>query len=220
MRITTLEQYEAAYQKSIEQPEAFWGDIAEQFTWYKKWDKVLEWNFTEPNVKWFVGGKTNITENCLDRHLPTRGNKIAIIWEPNDPKERQLRLTYRELHARVCQMANVLKNNGIGKGDRVCLYMPMIPELAISVLACARIGAIHSVIFAGFSAQSLADRINDAQAKMVITSDGINRGAKQIPAKRVVDEALESCTSVQTVLVANCCGWEPNMQQGRDKWLL
>ena len=153
MRITTLEQYEAAYQKSIEQPEAFWGDIAEQFTWYKKWDKVLEWNFTEPNVKWFVGGKTNITENCLDRHLPTRGNKIAIIWEPNDPKERQLRLTYRELHARVCQMANVLKNNGIGKGDRVCLYMPMIPELAISVLACARIGAIHSVIFAGFSAQ-------------------------------------------------------------------
>ena len=219
MQISTIQQYETAYQKSVAQPEQFWADIAEQFTWYKKWDKVLDGNFAEANVKWFIGGQTNITENCLDRHLAMRGNKIAIIWEPNDPKERQIRLTYRELHARVCQMANVLKNNGIKKGDRVCLYMPMIPELAISVLACARVGAVHSVIFAGFSAQSLADRANDAQAKIIITADGINRGAKQIPAKRIVDEALQSCTSVQTVLVANCCGWELDMQAGRDKWL-
>lgn len=219
MRISNLEQYEAAYKKSVEQPEVFWGEIAEHFLWYKKWDKVLEWNFIEPNIKWFVGGKTNITENCIDRHLSTRGDKPAIIWEPNDPKSHAIQLTYTELHAKVCRMANVLKANGIAKGDCVCLYMPMIPELAISVLACARIGAIHSVVFAGFSAQSLADRIGDAQAKMVITTDGINRGAKQIPAKRVVDEALETCPSVKTVLVANCCDWMPHMQKGRDKWL-
>ena len=218
-QITNLEEYKEAYAKSIADPEGFWAEIADTFVWRKKWDTVLEWNFTEPNIKWFAGGKMNITENCLDRHLATRGNKLAIIWEPNDPKERYQRLTYRELYERVCQMANVLKNNGVRKGDRVCIYMPMIPDLAVSVLACARIGAVHSVVFAGFSAQALADRIIDAEAKMVITSDAIRRGAKEIPAKRVVDEALEQCPSVTTVLVKELAGWTSGMVEGRDKWL-
>ncbi|MCC5920565.1 MAG: acetate--CoA ligase [Cyclobacteriaceae bacterium] len=218
-RIRTFEEYEAAHKKSVENPEAFWGEIAEHFSWHKKWDKVLDWNFDEPKIEWFKNAELNITENCLDRHLKERGNKLALIWESNDPKEKFVRLTYRELHTQVCKMANVLRSNGIKKGDRVCIYLPMIPELAISVLACARIGAIHSVIFAGFSANAIADRVNDAQAKMVITSDGLNRGAKQIPTKRVVDEALEKCTSVETVLVAERLGWAPNMVEGRDKWL-
>ncbi|HZH67558.1 MAG TPA: acetyl-coenzyme A synthetase N-terminal domain-containing protein, partial [Chitinophagales bacterium] len=149
--IKTFEEYEKAYQASVDNPEAFWAEQAENLHWTKKWDKVVEWDFEQPNVKWFLGGKLNITENCLDRHLDKRGNKIALIWEPNDPKERFLRLTYRELHERVCKMANVLKRNGVRKGDVVCIYMPMIPELTISLLACARIGAVHSVIFAGFS---------------------------------------------------------------------
>ncbi|QNF34879.1 acetate--CoA ligase [Adhaeribacter swui] len=218
-RIQTFDEYQAAYQKSVQDPEGFWSEQAETFTWRKPWDKVLEWNFEEPRVKWFVNGKLNITENCLDRHLKTRGNKLALIWEPNDPKERFVRYTYRELHEKVCQIANVLRNNGVKKGDRVCIYMPMIPELAFSVLACARVGAIHSVIFAGFSANSMADRINDAQASVVLTSDGLNRGTKQIPVKRVVDEALEDCPSVKKVIVVDRLGWAVKMVPGRDVYL-
>lgn len=217
--IHNFEDYQKAYKLSTEHPETFWAKQAESLNWIKKWDNVLEWNFEEPRIKWFTGGKINITENCLDRHLRQRGNKIALIWEANDPKERFLRLTYKELFDRVCQMANVLKRNGVKKGDRVCIYMPMIPELAVSVLACARIGAIHSVVFAGFSASALADRINDAGAKVVLTSDGLNRGSKQIPVKRVVDEALESCPSVQKVIVADRLGWAVEMKEGRDVYL-
>ncbi|MDX5443259.1 MAG: acetate--CoA ligase [Hymenobacteraceae bacterium] len=215
-QIKSPEQYQEAYQKSVEQPEEFWAEIAESFTWRKKWDKVLEWNFEEPNVKWFQGGKLNITENCLDRHLKTRGNKLALIWEPNDPKERFSRYTNRDLHERVCQMANVLKKNGAKKGDRICIYMPMIPELTIAVLACARIGAVHSVVFAGFSASALSDRIKDAQATMVLTSDGLYRGAKEIPVKRVIDEALHHAPSVNRVIVVERTGWAVNMVEGRD----
>lgn len=218
-QIQSYQEYQEKYKSSIENPEKFWEEVAEEFTWKKKWDSVCQWEFKTPDVKWFAGGKLNITENCLDRHLKTRGNKLAIIWEPNDPRDRAIRLTYRELHEKVCQMANLFKKYGIKKGDRVCLYMPMVPELAIAVLAIARIGAIHSVVFAGFSAHALADRINDAQCNMVITSDGINRGNKQIPAKRVVDEALKNCPSVKTVFVKDCCGWSPNMVEGRDFWL-
>jgi len=218
-RIRTRAEYDAAYARSVQEPEAFWADIAGTFTWRKRWDKVLEWDFTKPDVKWFIGGRLNITENALDRHLEQRGNKLALIWEPNDPQERFVRLTYRELHERVCQYANVLKRNGAKKGDRICIYMPMIPELVVAVLACARIGAIHSVVFCGFSAQSLADRIQDAEASMVLTADGLNRGHKQIPVKRVVDEALESCPSVRRVIVTDRLGWAPNMVEGRDVWL-
>lgn len=218
-RIRTRAEYDAAYARSVQEPEAFWADIAGTFTWRKRWDKVLEWDFSKPDVKWFIGGRLNITENALDRHLEQRGNKLALIWEPNDPQERFVRLTYRELHERVCQYANVLKRNGAKKGDRICIYMPMIPELVVAVLACARIGAIHSVVFCGFSAQSLADRIQDAEASMVLTADGLNRGHKQIPVKRVVDEALESCPSVRRVIVTDRLGWAPNMVEGRDVWL-
>ena len=217
--IKSFDEYQQAYQESVQNPEGFWANIAEQFTWQQKWDKVLDWNFEEPDVKWFINGKLNITENCLDRHLKTRGNKLALIWEPNDPKERYVRFTYRELHEKVCMMANVLKNNGVKKGDRVCIYMPMIPELAFSVLACARVGAVHSVIFAGFSATSMADRINDAQATVVITSDGLNRGTKQIPVKRVVDEAIAENSSVQKVIVVERTGWAVKMVAGRDVWM-
>ncbi|PSR52394.1 acetate--CoA ligase [Adhaeribacter arboris] len=218
-RIHSFAGYQAAYQKSVKDPEGFWDEIAQTFTWRQPWDKVLDWNFEEPRVKWFVNGKLNITENCLDRHLKTRGNKLALIWEPNDPKERFVRYTYRELHEKVCQFANVLRNNGVKKGDRVCIYMPMIPELAFSVLACARVGAVHSVIFAGFSANSMADRIKDAEASVVLTSDGLNRGAKQIPVKRVVDEALEDCPSVKKVIVVDRLGWAVKMLPGRDVYL-
>jgi acetyl-CoA synthetase len=217
-RIETQAEYEAAYKASTETPEQFWDAIASDYHWRSKWTKTLEWNFTEPDIKWFVNGKLNITENCLDRHLETRGNKTALIWEPNDPKEKSLRFTYSELHEQVCRMANVLKNLGVKKGDRVCIYLPMIPELSFAVLACARIGAIHSVVFAGFSAHSVADRINDSQCEFVITSDGLNRGAKQIPVKTVVDEALESCSSVKKVLVVNRLNWPVQMIEGRDIW--
>lgn len=219
LRIKNQEDYNTHYRSSIENPEKFWGEMAEKFKWRKKWDKVSAWNFDEPKIEWFKGGMLNITENCLDRHLELRGNKLAMIWEPNDPKEKFIRYTYRELHEKVCEMANVLKKNGVNKGDRVCIYLPMIPELAFSVLACARIGAIHSVVFAGFSAQALSDRINDSQCKLVITADGLNRGAKQIPLKKVIDEALLHCNSVETVLVKDVVGWNPQLQEGRDKWL-
>ena len=218
LQIKSFEEYEAKYALSVADPAAFWGEIAEEFQWIKKWDSVLEWNFDEPKIEWFKGAKLNITENALDRHLAKRGNKLALIWEPNDPKQRFIRYTYKELHDLVCQFANALKSKGIQKGDRVCIYMPMIPELTIAVLACARIGAVHSVVFAGFSATALSDRVNDAEAKLIITADGLNRGAKQIPLKRVVDEALESCHSVEHVIVYDCVGWMPTMVEGRDSW--
>ena len=217
-RITSIEQYHSEYKKSVENPEQFWAEKAESFLWRKKWDKILEWNFVEPNVKWFIGGKLNITENCLDRHLQEKGNQTAIIWESNDPKEKSRKLSYKELHQEVCRFANVLKNNGAKKGDRICIYMPMVPELAIAVLACARIGAIHSVVFGGFSFQSLADRIHDADCNIVITADGAFRGAKDIPLKSVIDEALLSCPSVKKVIVLKRTGCEVKMQGGRDIW--
>jgi acetyl-CoA synthetase len=217
-RITSFEHYQSEYKKSIDQPEKFWEEIASEFYWRKKWDKVLEWNFEKPDVKWFTGGKFNITENCLDRHLETRGEQIAFYFEPNDPKEASRKITYRELHEEVCRFANVLRKKGIRKGDRVCLYMPMVPELAITVLACARIGAIHSVVFAGFSANSLAGRIQDSECAAVITSDGAYRGAKTIPIKAIVDEALEVCPSVKNVIVYKRTGEKINMQEGRDFW--
>ena len=218
LRIKSLEEYQEKYQKSIDDPDQFWHEIAQHFSWQKPYDKICEWEFTTPNVKWFLNGKLNITENCLDRHLEKRGNKLALIWEPNDPREHFVRYTYRELYEKVCQFANGLKKQGIQKGDRVVIYMPMIPELTIAVLACARIGAVHSVVFAGFSAAAMADRINDAQAKMVITADGLNRGTKQVPLKRVVNEALQTCDSVEKVIVYNCVGWAPEMEGGRDLW--
>lgn len=218
--IKHLEEYYQVYRKSVRNPEVFWEEIAEEhFMWRKKWDNVLSWDFTKPEVKWFEGAQLNITENCIDRHLYTRGDKTAIIFEPNDPKEDAEHITYRQLHDRVCRMANVLKEKGIGKGDRVCIYLPMIPELAISVLACARIGAIHSVVFAGFSSTALATRINDSECKMVITSDGSYRGAKTIDLKGIVDEALEECDCIESVLVAKRINSEINMKDGRDHWL-
>jgi len=215
-QITSKEEYQSQYAQSVQDPETFWAQIADQFLWRKKWDRVLDWNFDEPQVQWFSGAKLNITENCLDRHLTNFGNKTALIWEPNDPKEASRTFTYRELHSEVCKMSNILKIMGVRKGDRVCIYLPMIPELSFAVLACARIGAVHSVVFAGFSAHSIADRINDSQCAFVITSDGINRGAKQIPAKAVVDEALEHCTSVEKVLVVNSLNWPVHLNKERD----
>ena len=218
MRIQTFDEYQAAYQKSVEDPEAFWAEVAQEFQWRKPWTKTLQWNFTEPSIKWFVGGKLNITENCLDRHLATQGDRPAIIWEPNDPAEASVTLTYRMLHDQVCRFANVLKRNGVVKGDRICIYMPMVPELAISVLACARIGAVHSVVFGGFSAQSIADRINDAQCKVVVTADGAYRGNKEIPLKSTVDDALIGCPSVQKVIVLTRTRTPVSMLKGRDIW--
>ena len=219
IRTRTLEEYHADYQQSIEDPDAFWAAAAEPFTWHKKWDSVRGGEFSPAGEStWYAGATLNITENCLDRHLAQRGNKLAIIFEPNDPKTRHLRLTYRELYEQVCQMANVLKNNGVKKGDRVVLYLPMIPQLAVAVLACARIGAVHGVVFAGFSATAIADRVNDAQACFIITADALERGAKQIPVKSVVDEALVHCPSVRGVLVVEHTGWPVDMKEGRDVW--
>ena len=218
--IKNLEEYYKVYRKSIREPELFWEEIAEEhFNWYKKWDKVLSWDFKKPEVKWFDGAKLNITENCIDRHLRTRGNKTAIIFEPNKPDEEVLHITYKELYERVNRLANVLTNKGIKKGDRVCIYLPMIPELAVSVLACARIGAIHSVVFAGFSATALATRINDSGCKMVLTSDGSYRGNKTIDLKGIVDEALTKCPEVNSVLVVKRIHSEITMLAGRDNWL-
>ena len=218
--IKHLEEYFQVYRKSVREPEIFWEEIAEEhFLWRKRWDKVLEWDFSKPEVKWFKGAQLNITENCIDRHLAAKGDKTAILFEPNDPNEEAQHITYNDLHQRVSRFANVLKAKGIGKGDRVCIYLPMIPELAVSVLACARIGAIHSVVFAGFSSTALATRINDAECSMVITSDGSFRGAKTINLKGIVDEALESCPSVETVLVAKRINSDIDMKEGRDHWL-
>ncbi|WP_299117116.1 acetate--CoA ligase [uncultured Winogradskyella sp.] len=218
--IKQFEEYFQVYKKSINQPEQFWEEIAEEhFYWRKKWDKVLSWDFRKPEVKWFEGAQLNITENCLDRHLRTRGEKTAILFEPNNPEEKAEHISYKQLHERVCKFANVLKEKGINKGDRVCIYLPMIPELAVSVLACARIGAIHSVVFAGFSSTALSTRINDCDAKMVITSDGSYRGAKTLDLKGIVDEALENCDGVASVLVAKRINSEVFMKAGRDYWL-
>src|ERR1700754_7766 len=218
MKITSFDEYQEAYKKSVEQPEEFWAGIASNFQWRKPWDKVLEWNFIEPSIKWFQGAKLNITENCLDRHLAKLGDKPAIIWEPNDPAEDHRVLTYRQLHDKVCQFANVLKNNGAKKGDRICIYMPMVPELAIAVLACARIGAIHSVVFGGFSAQSIADRIQDATCNIVITADGSFRGNKEVPLKTVIDDALVQCPSIKKVIVLTRTRTPVSMIKGRDVW--
>ena len=218
--IKHLEEYYQVYRKSVREPENFWGEVAEEhFLWRKKWDNVLSWDFEKPEVKWFEGAQLNITENCIDRHLLTRGEKTAIIFEPNDPKEEAQHITYRQLHERVCKLANVLKDQGIKKGDRVCIYLPMIPELSIALLACARIGAIHSVVFAGFSSTALATRINDSDCKLVITSDGSYRGSKSIDLKGIVDEALVDCPGVETVLVVKRTNAKINMKEGRDKWL-
>ncbi|MFL9829623.1 acetate--CoA ligase [Flavobacterium sp. ST-87] len=219
-KVDNLEQYFKHYNKSIREPRKFWGKIAEEnFTWYQPWDKVVEFDMTEADVQWFAGAKLNVTKNCIDRHLNKRGEKTAIIFEPNNPDEEALHITYNELHQRVCKMANVLREQGIKKGDRVCIYLPMIPELAVAILACARIGAIHSVVFAGFSSKALTTRINDSQSKMVITSDGGFRGAKSIELKEIVDEALQNCQSVSTVLVVKRTNTAVNMTEGRDIWL-
>jgi acetyl-CoA synthetase len=218
MQITSLDEYKKTYQLSVDQPEEFWAGIADTFLWKKKWDKVLSWNFSEPNIKWFEGAKLNITENCLDRHLEKDGDKPAIIWEPNDPQRDSITLSYKILHEQVCRFANVLKKNGVKKGDRVCIYMPMVPELAVAVLACARIGAVHSVVFGGFSAKSIADRINDAACKIVITADGAFRGNKQIPLKEVIDDALIACPTVERVVVLTHTRTPVSMLKGRDIW--
>ena len=219
LQIRSFDEYKSVYEKSVQDPEAFWAEQASTFHWRKKWDKTLEWEFNSPDVKWFVNGKLNITENCLDRHLEERGDQVAILWEPNDPEAPVQSFTYKELYVQVCKAANALKASGIGKGDRVCFYMPMVPELAIGVLACARIGAIHSVVFAGFSATALADRIKDATCKMVICSDYNNRGAKNIPVKAVVDAALQQgCDSIETVLVHKNTGGSIDWNEGTDKW--
>ena len=217
-QIKSYEEYKEVYQKSIEQPEIFWGEIAEHFVWKKKWNKVLDWNFKEPKIEWFAGATLNITENCIDRHLATLGEKPAIIWEPNNPDERVRTVTYNRLHKRVCQFAQVLKNNGAKKGDRVCIYMGMVPELAYAVLGCARIGAIHSVIFGGFSAQSIADRLEDAQAEFIVTCDGAYRGEKIIPLKSVIDDALIGNKVVKKVIVYTRTRTPVSMIKGRDIW--
>jgi acetyl-CoA synthetase len=213
-----MDQYQQDYQKSIEQPEAFWASVADHFYWRKKWDKVSEWNFTSPDVKWFLNGKLNITENCIDRHLKELGDKPAIIWEPNDPNDRVRVVTYNRLHKRVCQVAQMLKNNGVKKGDRVCIYMGMVPELVYAVLGCARIGAIHSVVFGGFSAQSIADRLEDADAEYIITCDGAFRGEKIIPLKSVIDDALIGNKKVKRVIVYTRTRTAVSMIKGRDVW--
>ena len=214
--INSFEDYQKQYNKSVEDPESFWAEKANDFVWKKKWDKVLEWDFHKPEVKWFKGGKLNITENCIDRHLATKGDQTAIIWEPNDPKDEAKHITYKMLHEQVCKVANMLKAHGVRKGDRVCIYMPMVPELAYAVLGCARIGAIHSVVFAGFSAGSLADRINDSGCKLVLTSDGAHRGDKKIDLKGIVDSAVDKCPTVEKVIVLEYTKTGVPMKSGRD----
>jgi acetyl-CoA synthetase len=221
--VGSQEDYEKIYENAVENPEEFWGRFAErEFKWHKKWDRVLDFklspNAEELHVKWFEGAQLNITENCIDRHLATRGEQTAIIFEANDPNEPALHITYNELAKNVNRVANMLKANGAKKGDRICLYMPMIPELAYTVLACARIGAVHSVVFAGFSAKSLADRINDASCNLVVTADGGFRGAKVTPLKNITDEALEQCECVDKVIVYKRTGSDIQMKSGRDVW--
>jgi len=220
-KISNYAEYFQKYQESVSDPEGFWGKLGEDYQWHKKWDKVLEWSFTgpdAPDVNWYINGKLNITENIFERHLPERKDQVALIWEPNDPKDEVVKYTYGELYEKVCQYANALKKLGIKKGDRIAIYLPMVPELPISMLACARIGAIHSIVFAGFSASSLADRINDSECNLVITSDGAYRGAKSISLKAIVDEALKTCPSVQHAIILKRTGDEINFVEGRDIW--
>ena len=217
-RIKTLSEYFKKYELSEKDPESFWSEIADSFSWKKKWDKVLDWDFEKANIKWFQNAKLNITENIFERNIKERGSKTAIIWEPNDPAEPAIHLTYQELYDETCRFSNALRAKGISKGDRVIIYMPMVPEAAIAMLACARVGAVHSVVFAGFSSTSLADRINDCQAKMVLTSDGNFRGNKTIPVKSVVDEALEKSKSIESVIVLERTKQTINMFEGRDHW--
>jgi acetyl-CoA synthetase len=219
-KIDNFEQYFKHYNKSIREPRKFWGKIAEEnFTWYQQWDKVVDFDMENADIKWFTEAKVNIVKNCIDRHLAKRGDKTAIIFEPNDPNEEAQHITYNDLYERVGKMANVLRAQGIKKGDRVCIYLPMIPELAVAVLACARIGAIHSVVFAGFSASAVASRINDSECKMVITSDGGYRGNKTIDLKGIIDDALVNCPTVTSVLVAKRTNTSVHMKEGRDLWL-
>ena len=218
MKINSFKEYKNQVKESLEFPEKFWSEKANNFKWYKTWDKVLEWDFTKPEVKWFKGGQLNITENCLDRHLNKRANQIAIKWVPNNPNDSAINITYSQLHEKVCQFSNVLLNNRVNKGDRVCLYMPMVPELTIAVLACARIGAIHSVVFAGFSAKSLSDRINDADCKLLITADGGFRGEKITPLKDISDEAMISTPTIQACIVLKRTNSRVKMQKNRDLW--
>jgi acetyl-CoA synthetase len=217
-RITSLSDYFKKYEQSEKDPEKFWSEIADTFIWKKKWDKLLDWNFESVDIKWFKNGKLNITENIFERNLKERGDKTAIIWEPNDPNEPSIHLTYNELYEETCKFSNALRDKGVKKGDRVIIYMPMVPEAAIAMLACARVGAVHSVVFAGFSSTSLADRINDCQAKMILTSDGNFRGNKTIPVKPVVDEALEKCSTIESVIVLERTKQKVNMTEGRDYW--
>jgi len=217
-RIKSLSDYFKKYELSEKDPESFWSEIAESFTWKKKWDKLLDWDFEKVNINWFQNAKLNITENIFERNLKERGDKTAIIWEPNDPSEAPIHITYKELYEETCRFSNALRAKGIKKGDRVIIYMPMVPEAAIAMLACARVGAVHSVVFAGFSSTSLADRINDCQAKMVLTSDGNFRGSKTIPVKPLVDEALEKCSTIQSVIVFERTKQNVEMLDGRDFW--
>ncbi|MCG8576635.1 MAG: acetate--CoA ligase [Flavobacteriales bacterium] len=216
-QISSEEEYQKAYQAALDNPENFWSKIAEQFQWKNKWNKTLEWNFEEYDVKWFLGGKLNITENCIDRHLSEKGEQTAIIWEPNNPKDEVRTYTYNQLAQEVNRFATILQRNGIKKGDRICIYLPMIPEAAFAMLACARIGAIHSVVFAGFSAKALCDRIQDASAKMVITSDGLIRGTKKLLLRNIVGEAIADCDSIETVLTIRHTGDEVETNH-LDKW--
>lgn len=216
--ITSFDQYQKIYRESVEQPEKFWESIAQGFQWKKKWDKVLEYDFTKPEVKWFQGAQLNITENCLDRHLAQRANQTALIWEPNNPKDEAKKFTYQQLLENVCRVANMLKAQDVKKGDRVCIYMPMIPELAFAVLACARIGAVHSVVFAGFSSGSLVDRINDSSCKLILTTDGSQRGDKILDLKKIVDEALEKCPTIEKSIIFQYSKNAVAMKPGRDIW--
>ena len=218
MQITSLEQYQSEYKKSVENPEAFWDNIANEFSWKQKWTKTLEWNFDSPDVKWFINGKFNITENAIDRHLLTKAYQTAFIWEPNAVDGTHRVITYQNLHDEVCKVANTLKSLGVQKGDRVCIYMPMIPETVFAMLACARIGAVHSVVFAGFSSSALAGRIQDSDCKVVLTTDGAYRGVKDIPIKAVVDEALETCPCVEKVLVYKHTGTAINLTDKDVIW--
>lgn len=217
-KINSLAEYFKEYEKSINNPEKFWEGIANEFIWKKKWDKVLEYEFNTPKISWFKNAKLNITENIFERQLDNISNKTAIIWEPNNPEEDVIKISYKELYEKTCQFSNAMEANGVKKGDRVIIYMPMVPEAAIAMLSCARIGAIHSIVFAGFSSNALADRINDCNAKMVLTSDGNFRGAKNIPVKSVVDDALDNCKSVSKVIVLKRTGEKINMINGRDLW--
>ncbi len=220
-KISNFAEYFQQYQESVNDPEGYWGNIAENYRWHKKWDNVVDWYFegkNAPFVNWFKNGKLNITENIFERNMAERKDQVALIWEPNDPKEKEVKLTYGELFDKVKQFSNALKNLGVKKGDRVAIYLPMVPELPVAMLACARIGAIHSIIFAGFSANALADRIIDAQCNVVITSDGAYRGTKSIPLKSIVDEALETCPSVKNSIVLKRTGEDVNFKEGRDIW--